>query len=133
MTNAPKKYGILWLKLSAESRDRLKAAYPPKYTVVYYDHVTLFPDIERQKVTHYIGEQAEVQVYASAFNEHIHAVRVQSTLPDTYGVPHITLSATAGTPPFASVAMLQADHTETQRDQPLTLTGTIEYIPFSAK
>lgn len=130
MDTPAEQRGILWLKLSSESQAELRAAYPPKYHDRYYDHVTLLFDVERKEVTQYIGRQEQVEAYAHGYNNLIEAVRVRSSLPDTYGVPHITLSAQPGTAPFASVAMLQGEHTETPRDTPLVITGTIEFVPL---
>jgi len=121
--------GILWLKLDTQSRARLSAAYPAKYHDTYYDHVTLLFGVLRKDVEEYIGQEAQTSGYAYVDNGYIEALRVDSgDLPDTYGVPHITLSAESGTDPFESVAMLINDHSETPRDAPLVITGTIQFI-----
>lgn len=128
MTNPTDNRGILWLKLNQASRDILRTTYPSKYDDAYYDHVTLLFGATRKEVESYIGEHAEVTVYAHAFDDSIEAVRVNSTLPDTYGVPHVTLSAKSGVEPFKSVAMLQGKHTEVPCSKPFTISGTIEFI-----
>ena len=122
--------GILWLKLDAASQEALKLAYPPRYLTIYYDHVTLLFDVAREDVTEYVGKNEQVAAYAHSYNDHIEAVRVQSDLPDSYGVPHITLSALPGVHPVESVVMLQNDHTEIPREKPLIITGTIEFVPL---
>ena len=132
MTTTIEQRGILWLKLSSDAQANLRAAYPPMYSDTYYDHVTLLFDVRRKEVAAHIGQHAEVAVYAHANNDDIEAVRVTSSLPDTYGVPHITLSARPGITAFASVAMLHGDHDETARPAPLLLDGIIEFVPLVA-
>lgn len=130
MSNPSEQRGILWLRLSPTAQKKLKNAYPPAYPDNYYHHVTLLFDVAKQDVLQYIGRQEQVEVYAHASNNRIEAVRVRSQLPDTYGVPHITLSAQSGVDPFESVAMLRGDHTETPCDPPFAILGTIEFVPL---
>lgn len=130
MDNPTEERGILWLKLSQASQEKLKSVYPPKYQDSYYHHVTLLFDVAKKDVLQYIGKQKQVEVYAHGYNNRIEAVRVHSQLPDTYGVPHITLSAQSGTDPFESVAMLHGDHTEIPRSTPFSVSGTIEFVPL---
>lgn len=133
MTTPNNQRGILWLKLSPTSKDTLRLTYPPKYTDTYYDHVTLLFDVTHDEVAKQIGKHAVVKVYAHAFDDSIEAVRVESALPDTYGVPHITLSAQSGVEAFRSVAMLGGDHTETPCSEPFSIDGTIEFVPLPTK
>jgi hypothetical protein len=124
--------GILWLKLDQDSKQLLEESYPPRYPRIFYDHVTLAFGVTRGSVSHLIGQAATVQAYAHAHNAQIEAVRIEpNELPDTYGVPHITLSALEGTAPFQSVAMLKAEHEESAIDPPLTLNGFLEFMPLS--
>lgn len=123
--------GILWLKLDGTSRANLKSRYPAQYENSYYDHVTLAFGANKRDVALHIGTTANATVYAYAQNPRIEAVRVRTdNLPDTYGTPHITLSAANGVPPFESVAMLKADHFEEAIESPFEITGTVEFIPF---
>jgi len=123
--------GILWLKLEEASRQTLQAHFPPKYPTTYYDHVTLAFGTNQELVRGLIGITATVRAYAYASNTEIEAVRVQTNgLPDTYGVPHITLSAQPGVEPFKSVAMLQGEHGEVPISPNLKLFGVIEFIPL---
>lgn len=131
MENPPIR-GILWLKLDAVSRERLLAAYPPKYEAIFCDHITLLFDVPKEDVISLLGRKESAQVYAYARNQQIEAVRVRTNLPDTYGVPHITLSAKAGVNPFESVAMLRKDHIEAALDTPLEVTGLLEFVPLPA-
>lgn len=123
--------GILWLKLDATSKRQLQDAFPPHYPDTYYDHITLVFGTPQEPVNHLIGTRSTAIVYAHAHNDKIQAVRVRANgLPDTYGVPHVTLSAQPGVEAFESVAMLQGEHEETEIDPPLEITGTIEFIPL---
>lgn len=124
-----KRPGILWFVLDAESSQRLRQAVPPLYTQSYYHHVTLLYGIERSEVEEFIGKPWTIEAYATAHNKDAQACRVRTNgLPDTYGAPHITLSAAAGIKPFASVAMLKAIHDETPLDPPMKLSGTLQFI-----
>lgn len=122
--------GIVWLKLNDESINKLKAMYPPLYPNEYYHHVTLVFGTQRSLFEEIIGRDASVVVHAYARDQNAEAVRVHTNeLPDTYGVPHITLSTQRGVKPFASVLMLQGDHHEEQVDQ-FELSGKVEFIPL---
>jgi len=121
--------GVLWLKLDADSKQLLQKLYPPKYSDPYYDHVTLAFGVPRESVSHLIGQAASANVYAYAHNAKVEAVRVKTSgLPDTYGVPHITLSTQQGVEPFESVAMLKGDHQEVPINPPFELKGQTEFI-----
>lgn len=126
--------GILWLVLSPAARQRLQDAHPPLYENDFYHHVTLAFDVPRQSVEQFIGRPAVVQAYAHVADANVQAVRVatdpQDNLPDTYGVPHITLSTAAGIEPFAAVAMIKGDHTAAPIDPPLQIDGTVEFFLF---
>lgn len=123
--------GVLWLKLDNASRRRLRELYPPKYPNEFYDHVTLAFGVPKNSVEHLIGTTAQATVYAHAQNDKTEAVRVTTdNLPDTYGVPHVTLSTQSGIEPFESVAMLQGDHEESAISPPFVITGTIQFIPL---
>ena len=132
MTNkSPNTKGILWLQLSPQSQAQLKQAFPPRYPNSFYHHVTLAFGVTRQEVEQYIGQPAVVQAYAYASNVQVEAVRVATDgLPDTYGVPHVTLSTATGIEPFESVAMLQAQHHEVSIEPPLELQGIMAFIPL---
>lgn len=122
--------GILWFVLDEQSRERLRQAAPPLYQNEYYHHVTLQYGVGREEVASFIGRSRTIKVYAIAYDEHSQACRVDTgDLPDTYGVPHITLSTAIGVKPFASVAMLRGEHSE-HKIEYLEITGTIafEYI-----
>ncbi|EDK72757.1 metal dependent phosphohydrolase [candidate division TM7 genomosp. GTL1] len=130
------KEGILWLKLNPSSKQKLKDTFPPLYTNQFYDHATLkghHAHATRSEVAELIGQPANIEVYAYAKNDKVEAVRIHAHgLPDTYGVPHITLSTKQGIQPFESVAMLKADHDE-KPVKPLELEGIIEFHPFKKR
>jgi hypothetical protein len=130
-TNIPSAKGILWLKLDNVSRQKLQQLYPPKYPNAFYDHVTLAYDVARDSVSEWIDTADQATAYAYAANGNVEAVRVRTEgLPDTYGVPHVTLSTAKGIQPYESVAMLQADHTENPIEPAVELTGVIEFVPL---
>lgn len=128
-----RRHGILWLALSDKSHDKLKKAFPPRFANEFYHHVTLAFGTPQLEVTQFIGRTAKAEVYAHAANNKVEAVRVTTFgLPDTYGVPHVTLSTAEGIEPFESVAMLRGNHDETQVQPPLVLEGLLEFKPFKS-
>jgi len=125
--------GILWLKLDEASRQLLQANFPATLVMPFYDHVTLAYDVSRESIAPYIGQSAGVVAYAYATNGKVEAVRVETAgLPDTYGVPHVTLSTAVGIQPFEAVAMLHGEHAEQPIEPSLTLTGKLEFVPLQA-
>lgn len=131
MNKTPEK-GILWLVLDNASQAALKARCQPMYEDVFCHHVTLAYGIEPRdpRIAEFAGQTHTVASYAHARNGKVQAVRVRTGgLPDTYGVPHVTISAD-NVPPYESVAMLQSEHTEVPLDPPLMLSGTVEYAPL---
>lgn len=127
----PGTSGILWLRLDARSRRTLQDKYPPKYPNSYYDHVTLVYGVPKDEVGNLIGQSSSVYAWAYAVNSRVEAVRVRTQgLPDTYGVPHITLSTQPGIEPFESVAMLKSVHDEVAIDPPIKLDGELEFVPI---
>ena len=111
--NESSEKGILWLKLSVKSRNFLLEKFPPRFPNVYYDHVTLAYGVERARVGEYLNAAAEAEVYAYASSAIVEALRVKTYgLPDSYGVPHVTLSTANGVKPFESVSMLKEAHEE---------------------
>lgn len=131
-TNDPN--GILWLVLTPDAQQRLRGEHPPVHAEEYYHHMTLAFDVPRSSVEEFIGRSAIVYAYAHAHDADVQAARIRTNpehgLPDTYGVPHVTLSTAEGIEPFASVAMLKGDHTETSIDPHHEIEGTIEFLPF---
>ena len=126
--------GILSLQLSKESKQYLRDMYPAKYPDWYGDHVTLVYGAPKEATEYYAGKLAIASIFAYASNDRIEAVRVSTHgLPDTYGTPHITLSAKEGVAPFESVAMLKSDHDERPLEAEVDLSGTIEFIPFTSE
>ncbi len=123
-----KVHGILWLKLDERSKQLLQQRFPASYVSKHYDHVTLAYDAARSTVENHIDKPASVDVYAYAKNDKAEAVRVDTHgLPDTYGVPHITLSTIDGVEPFESVTMLKSEHDEIAIE-PFVVSGTLEFI-----
>lgn len=119
--------GILWFVLDRSSTERLRLAVPPRYKNEFYHHVTLQYGVARQAVAAFIDKPWTIKVYAVAHNNEAQACRVDTNgLPDTYGVPHVTLSTAEGIPPFASVAMLQGEHEEIAIE-PIELTGRVAF------
>lgn len=119
--------GILWFILDQHSVARLKQTVPPRYQNKFYHHVTLQYGADRRVVESFVNKPWTIKVYAVAYNNEAQACRVDTNgLPDTYGVPHITLSTTEGVEPFASVAMLTGNHDEILI-KPITLTGTVKF------
>lgn len=115
--------------LDEESSARLRRAIPPIYPKTFYHHVTLLYDVGRSEAEGLIGKSWTVEAYAAAHNSQAQACRVRTNgLPDTYGVPHVTLSTATGIAPFASAAMLKGEHDEQPLDPPIRLTGRLEFI-----
>lgn len=120
--------GILWFVLDEASSARLRQIAPPLYPNEFYHHVTLRYGVEKDEVAHYIDKERRVTAVAIAHNSDVQACRVQTDgLPDEYGVPHITLSTAQGIKPFASVAMLQGAHDELRLEQPVELSGRVQF------
>ncbi len=125
---AENRLGILWFVLDAPSSERLRKAVPALYPKHYYHHVTLLYGIGRETVASLIGQTHDIEAYAVAHNNQAQAVRVRAQdLPDTYGVPHVTLSTAQGVPPYESVAMLEGEHTEAPLNPPIVLSGTVQF------
>jgi len=121
--------GILWFVLDEDSRERLRRAVPPMYSKQWYHHITLLYGVERSAAEEFIGKPWAIEAYASAHNRQAQACRVNANgLPDTYGVPHVTLSTATGVAPFAAAAMLKGEHDEQPLDSPIRLTGQLEFI-----
>ncbi len=120
--------GILWFVLDEASVAKLRQIAPPLYANEFYHHVTLRYGVSKGEVAQYIGKEWRIKVTAIAHNSEVQACRVQTDgLPDEYGVPHITLSTAPGIKPFASVAMLQGAHDERRLEQPVELSGRVQF------
>ncbi|HYG83598.1 MAG TPA: hypothetical protein VD907_01850 [Verrucomicrobiae bacterium] len=125
--------GILWLKLDTHSKKVLLEACPQRYEQLFCDHVTLRYDVPRAEVEGWIGTQTEVVAYEHCWNSNTQAVRVDSLeLPNQYGVPHVTISTTAGTKPFTSVTMLQTGNCQRQPIDRLVLSGVIQFVSLES-
>jgi len=125
------RLGILWFVLDKTSAARLRTAVPARYQHEYYHHVTLRYGVPHHAVQALIGQRHTITAYAVAHNDNAQACRVQTHgLPDTYGVPHVTVSTAPGIKPYASVAMLQAAHTEAPLDPPIELSGSVTFAYF---
>lgn len=124
--------GILWLVLDEQSQQALRKQCPPRFNNEFYHHLTLRYGVPlTPELQALIGKSYEIEGYTEAFNKSAHALRVlPSSLPDEYGVPHITLSTAAGIEPFASVAMLQAPHDEVALPAHITLHGIVAFAPL---
>lgn len=80
--------------LTPESIQKLKEKLPPKYDRVFYHHMTMaFNPSEEifNKYKNLIGEEIELQVFASCHDDRAHAVLVDSDKSEDEH-PHITLS-----------------------------------------
>lgn len=80
--------------LTQESIQKLKEKLPPKYDRVFYHHMTMaFNPSEEifNKYKNLIGEEIELQVFASCHDDRAHAVLVDSDKSEDEH-PHITLS-----------------------------------------
>lgn len=80
--------------LTPESIQQLKQKLPPKYDRVFYHHMTMaFNPSEEifNKYKNLIGEEIELQVFASCHDDRAHAVLVDSDKSEDEH-PHITLS-----------------------------------------
>ena len=122
--------GILWLVLDEASQATLREHITPLFEHIFCHHVTLLYGIAAsdERVAASLNTTQTIEVYALAHDDKAQAVRVKTNgLPDTYGVPHITISTGKGIEPFHSVAMLQGEHTEVPLDPPLTLSGTVQF------
>jgi hypothetical protein len=123
--------GLLWLHLDTASRAQLLELCEPRFSTLFCDHVTLrFDTPLTPEYNAMIGQTHTAHATEVCWNEKIQAVRVDThDLPDQYGVPHITISATEDTPPFLSVEMLKTTH-QRKVIGGLAVTGVIQFIPL---
>lgn len=122
----------------AKAQSRKQTSPPPgiptPYHDIFYDHITLAFDVPKTAVVDFIGKKAQAKVYAHAYNQDVEAVRVTTySLPDTYGVPHITLSTQKGIQPFGSVAMIKNPHNEEAAEPSFDVYGKIEFVALPQK
>jgi len=121
---------MLWLHLNTASRTALLKACAPHFTTTFVDHVTLLFDVPlNQEMEKMIGQECMVFAYEHCWNDSIQAVRVKTdSLPNQYGVPHITISAADGIEPFFSVEMLRDDRYHSELLNNIPLTGSIRFV-----
>src|SRR5262245_40588293 len=97
--------GILWVKLTEESKKHLKELFPPKYEKVYVDHVTLKYDFPMELVPDdLLGQKVSVQLVSQRWNGDVQAAEV--TLPTQLAGlvdhSHITISSLPKVAPVRS-------------------------------
>lgn len=95
--------------LTPESIQKLKEKLPPKYSKVFYHHMTIaFNPSEEifNKYKNLIGEEIDLQVFESCHDDRAHAVLVDSDKSENEH-PHITLSCIEEENAFYSNALLK--------------------------
>lgn len=95
--------------LTSESIKLLKEKLPPKYSRVFYHHMTIaFNPSEDifNKYKNLIGEEIELSVIASCHDDKIHAIIVDTDISENT-IPHITLSCTDDSKPKFSEDLLK--------------------------
>lgn len=116
--------GILWIKLTEESKMKLLNLVPTLYPKIFADHVTLFYNIElSDEYTSLLKAQVEISLKTNSYNDRIQAVTIDiGDLPSQNTFPHITVSAKDGIKPVESNTMLRLEHTS------MSISGEIEGI-----
>lgn len=95
--------------LTPESIKLLKEKLPPKYSKVFYYHMTIaFNPSEEifNKYKNLIGEEIDLQVFASCHDDRAHAVLVDTDKSENQ-YPHITLSCVEEENPVYSNELLK--------------------------
>lgn len=95
--------------LTEESIQLLKEKLPPKYSKVFYHHMTIAFNPNEEifnKYKNLIGEEIDLQVFASCHDDRAHAVMVDSDKSENEH-PHITLSCDENTKPRYSEDLIK--------------------------
>jgi len=125
--------GILWLSLTAEAIAAVKAAVNFEFPVeAKHFHCTLKFGVDSVGYQHLLGQQLIVTAMLSHHDDRVQALSVllpeeiQEVCDNTH--PHITLSMTEGTLPYASNVMLTEVHYSKWVHLPLTTI--VEFFEF---
>jgi hypothetical protein len=133
INEAPQKVVYLGWFLSEQSRQDLQAAFPLKYPGKQVDHVTFAFGPKPEVVEAFaaaVGQTAEGVVTGYFEDEKGQAVTidVQSPIPATNKILHVTLATAEGVKPVYS-NQLVANPAARQEVKPLKLTGVYDYFP----
>ncbi len=126
--------GIIWIKLSENSKNDLVWFVGQEFPVLYADHVTLAFKVFESDYADMVGKRVDFVATEADKNGDIQAVRVR--LPDWIKgenrIPHITVSAREGVPPNNSNQMYQTGQFEARSlVDGLELTGVVEFFEFN--
>lgn len=130
----PQKPVYLGWFLSEKSRQDLQAAFPLKYPGKQVDHVTFAfgpkPDVV-EAFTQFVGQQAEGTVTAYFEDEKGQAVTVdvQSPIPATNKILHVTLATAEGVKPVYSNQLVANPAAKQPAPGGLKLTGVYDFFP----
>jgi hypothetical protein len=95
--------------LTEKSMQLLKEKLPPKYSRVFYHHMTIAFNPNEEifnKYKNLIGEEIDLQVFASCHDDRAHAVLIDTDKSENEH-PHITLSCIEDEKPFYSNKLLK--------------------------
>lgn len=95
--------------LTPESIQQLKEKLPPKYSKVFYHHMTIAFNPSEEILNKYknlIGEEIDLQVFASCHDGRAHVVLVDTNKSENEH-PNITLSCDENTKPFYSNELIK--------------------------
>jgi 2'-5' RNA ligase len=95
--------------LTEASIKLLKEKLPPKYSKVFYHHMTMAYNPSEEILNKYknlIGEEIDLQVFASCHNDRAHAVLIDTDKSENTH-PHITLSCIEEESPVYSNELLK--------------------------
>lgn len=109
---AKAKYGRTYLKLSDTSRDSLLKHFPPKFSKVFAEHITLEYGLLSE--TDYQFSSVSVIGYQCTSYLEVLVVAIDGNYTRHFdkGILHITLSAEPGISPVCSNYVLNAKHYE---------------------
>ena len=113
MTN----FGRAFLKLTDQSRDKLLLHYPPRFSEVFAEHITL--EFGTLSDTDYRFSKVSVVGYQSTSYIEVLVVAIDGnyTRPSDNGILHITHSAKPGINPVCSNYVLTASLFESEQPE----------------
>jgi hypothetical protein len=116
--------------LTAESREQLLARFPPAFTDVHADHVTLiFRPTDEERAALPLGKVALLEVIGISRDEKAQAVLIRG-VESRNAHPHITISTAPGTKPVYSNELLARGGWEPVTG--VTLEGIYDTFPRTA-
>lgn len=119
--------------LDEQSRNLLKAAFPPKHENVYAEHMTIvFAPTEEQdqKLLLQWGKKVQLHVIGVADDHKGQAVVVYGMDRIGGGIPHVTISCSDGTKPVYSNSLLKKGYAPAW---PFPISGEVAYYTKSGK